>query len=183
MRGKGITYDTGFIRAGTSTREAFDPGVVDRELRVIHEYLHCNAVRVTGGDPDRLELAATHAAEAGLEVWLSPFTCDLTTDELLDLLADCVERAERLRRRGAEVVLLTGSELSLFSVGSWPATPSSCGSACWPRRGACASCCRRSPPASTASSPRPSRWCVSGSPAWSATLRCRSRASTGRPST
>jgi hypothetical protein len=94
--------------------------VVERELRVIRQDLHCNAVRLTGGDPDRLEFAATHAAGAGLEAWLSPFTCDLTTDELLDLLADCAERAERLRRRGAEVVLLTGSELSLFSVGFLP---------------------------------------------------------------
>jgi hypothetical protein len=77
-------------------------------------------VRVTGGDPDRLEVAARHAAEAGLEVWWSPFTCDLTAGELLDLLGDCAERAERLRRQGAEVVLLTGSELSLFTVGFLP---------------------------------------------------------------
>jgi hypothetical protein len=120
MRGKGITYDTGFLNAGVSTREPFDPEVVKREMRVIREDLHCNAVRVTGGDPDRLEIAATHAAEVGLEVWLSPFTCDLTTDELLDFLADCAERAERLRRQGAEVVLLTGAELSLFTVGFLP---------------------------------------------------------------
>jgi hypothetical protein len=120
MRGKGITYDTGFLNAGASTREPFDPEGVKREMRVIREDLHCNAVRVTGGDPDRLEIAATHAAEVGLEVWLSPFTCDLTTDELLDFLADCAERAERLRRRGAEVVLLTGAELSLFTVGFLP---------------------------------------------------------------
>jgi hypothetical protein len=122
VRGKGITYDTGFFRAGstTSTREVFDPQVVGRELDVIRRDLHCNAVRVTGGDPDRLELAARAGAEVGLEVWWSPFTCDLTTDELLDLLGDCAERAERLRRQGAEVVLLTGSELSLFTVGFLP---------------------------------------------------------------
>jgi hypothetical protein len=120
MRGKGITYDTGFINAGVSTREPFDPEVVGREMRVVRGDLHCNAVRVTGGDPDRLEVAATHAAEAGLEVWFSPFTCGLTTGELLDLLADCAERAKRLRRQGAEVVLLTGSELSLFNVGFLP---------------------------------------------------------------
>jgi hypothetical protein len=57
-------------------------------------------VRVTGGDPDRLEVAAQHAAEVGLQIWLSPFTCDLTTEELLDVLGDCAERAERLRRLG-----------------------------------------------------------------------------------
>jgi hypothetical protein len=93
---------------------------VRREMRVIRDDLHCGAVRLTGGDVDRLELAAAHAAEAGLEVWLSPFTCDLTTDELLALLSDCARRAERLRRAGAEIVLLTGSERSMFNVGFLP---------------------------------------------------------------
>jgi hypothetical protein len=122
VRGKGITYDTGFFPSPSvaSTHEPFDPEAVGRDLQVIAGDLHCNAVRVTGGDPDRLELAAGHAAKAGLEVWLSPFTCDLTTDQLLDLLADCAGRAERLRRQGAEVVLLTGAELSLFTVGFLP---------------------------------------------------------------
>jgi hypothetical protein len=77
-------------------------------------------VRITGGDPDRLKIAATHAADAGLEVWLCPFTNGLTQDELLDLLADCAEHAERLRRNGTTVVLLTGSELSLFTAGFLP---------------------------------------------------------------
>jgi hypothetical protein len=120
MRAEGITYDTGFLSAGTSTREPFDPEVVRREMRIIHDDLHCNAVRVTGGDPNRLKIAATHAADAGLEVWLCPFTNDLTQGELLDLLADCAEHAERLRRNGTEVVMLTGSELSLFTLGFLP---------------------------------------------------------------
>lgn len=120
LRGKGITYDTGFFHAGGSTRETFDPEVVKREMRVIHDDLHCNAVRITGGDADRLEIATIHAASAGLEVWFSPFTCDLTTDELLDFLADCAGRAERLRKLGAEVVFVTGAELSLFTVGFLP---------------------------------------------------------------
>ncbi|MGW0060878.1 hypothetical protein ACWDTT_13250 [Streptosporangium sandarakinum] len=121
MRGKGITYDTGFVAGpGHSTREPFDPDVVRREMQVIRTDLHCTAVRITGGRQDRLETAAEYAAEAGLEVWYSPFTCDLTTGELLDFLADGADRAERLRRDGAEVVLLTGSELSLFTVGFLP---------------------------------------------------------------
>jgi len=120
VRGKGITYDTGFFSAGASTHEPFDPEVVRREMRVIRDDLHCNAVRITGGDPDRLKIAATHAADAGLEVWLCPFTNGVTQGELLDILADCAEHAERLRRNGAEVVLLTGSELSLFTVGFLP---------------------------------------------------------------
>jgi hypothetical protein len=120
MRGKGITYDTGFLTAGGSTHEPFDPELVQREMRLIRDDLQCNAVRVTGGNVDRLEIAATHGATAGLEVWWSPFTNDLEIDELLAVLADCAGRAERLRQAGAEVVLLTGSELSLFTQGFLP---------------------------------------------------------------
>jgi hypothetical protein len=120
MRVHGINYDTGFLSAGTSTHEPFDPDVVRRDMGIIHDDLHCTAVRITGGNPDRLEIAATHAADAGLEVWFCPFTNGLTQDELLALLADCAERAERLRRGGATVVLLTGSELSLFTPGFLP---------------------------------------------------------------
>lgn len=120
MRGKGITYDTGFFNAGVSTHEPFDSDRVKREMHIIHDDLHCNTVRITGGNADRLEIAAIHAADANLEVWFSPFTCDLTTEELLDFLADCAERAERLRKLGAEVVFVTGAELSLFTVGFLP---------------------------------------------------------------
>src|SRR6478672_1250583 len=120
MRGKGINYDTGFINKGVSSREGFDIAVVKRELQIIADDLHCTAVRVTGGDPERLEIAAGIAAEAGLEVWFSPFTCDLTYEEMLGLLADCAERAERLRRQGAEVVLVVGAEISLLNKGFLP---------------------------------------------------------------
>jgi hypothetical protein len=120
MRAKGISYDTGFINKGVSSREPFDIAVVQRELQIIRDDLHCTAVRITGGDVDRLETAARLAAEAGLEVWFSPFTCDLTEEEMLDLLADCADRAERLRRQGAEVVLVTGAEISLLNKGFLP---------------------------------------------------------------
>ncbi|WP_424216208.1 hypothetical protein ACN20G_29115 (plasmid) [Streptomyces sp. BI20] len=120
MRTFGITYDTGFTSAGTTTREPFDPVVVRREMRIIRDELGCDAVRVTGGDRDRLETAARYAAEARLEVWYSPFTNGLTAGELLDFLVDSAERAERLRRAGAEVVFLTGSEISLFTGGMLP---------------------------------------------------------------
>jgi hypothetical protein len=120
MRGKGISYDTGFISNTRNAREPFDPEVVKRELRIIRDDLHCNAVRIMGGDPERLEVAATYAADLGLEVWFSPYPLELTTDELLALFTDCAERAERLRRRGAEVVFVTGAELSLMNKGFLP---------------------------------------------------------------
>src|SRR6478736_4493124 len=120
MRSKGINYDTGFINKGVSSRERFDIEVVKRELQIIRDDLHCNAVRVTGGDAERLDIAAGLAVEAGLEVWFSPFTCDLSYEEMLDLLANCAERAERLRRQGVEVVLVTGAEISLLNKGFLP---------------------------------------------------------------
>jgi hypothetical protein len=120
MRAKGINYDTGFFNKGPSSREPFDAAVVRRELQIIRDDLHCNAVRVTGGDPDRLESAARAAAELGLEVWFAPFTCDLTFEHMLDLLDDCAERAERLRETGAEVVLVAGAEISLLNHGFLP---------------------------------------------------------------
>ena len=120
MRAKGMTYDTGFIRRGEISRERFDPGVVRRELSIIRDDLHCNAVQVIGGDPRRLELAASCAAGLGLEVWFSPYPLELTPGEILLLLRDCAGRAERLRQRGAEVVFVTGVELSLMNQGFLP---------------------------------------------------------------
>jgi hypothetical protein len=120
MRGKGISYDTGFISKGRNAREPFGPEVVKRELRIIRDDLHCNTVRVLGGNPERLDFAATYAADLGLEVWFSPYPLELTTDEMLSLFADCADRAERLRRQGAEVVLVTGAELSLMAKGFLP---------------------------------------------------------------
>lgn len=120
MRAKGINYDTGFFNKGASTREPFDLAEVRRELEIIRDDLHCNAVRITGGDAGRLDEAARIAAELGMEVWFAPFTCDLSEAEMLDLLADCAERAERIRTGGAAVVLVLGAEISLLNRGYMP---------------------------------------------------------------
>lgn len=120
LRAKGISYETGFVRKGATSRERFDSEEVKRELRIIRDDLHCNAVRLVGGDPERLELAATFAADLGLEVWFSPYPLELSTDEILSLFDDCAERAERIRLRGAEVVFVTGAELSLMNNGFLP---------------------------------------------------------------
>ncbi|QFZ19074.1 hypothetical protein [Saccharothrix syringae] len=120
MRAKGIAYDTGFVHNGETSREVFDPDLVRRELAVIRDDLHCNAVHLVGGDPERLELAARRAAELGLEVWFSPYPLNLTATEMLALFDDCARRAERVRRDGAEVVFVTGVELTLMARGFVP---------------------------------------------------------------
>jgi hypothetical protein len=120
MRAWGVTYDTGFTNLGSTTHEPFDPDVVAKDMRIIREDLHADAVRITGGVADRLEIAARHAAAAGLEVWYCPFTNDLTTDQLLTFLLDAAERAERIRREGANIRFLTGSEISIMTIGLVP---------------------------------------------------------------
>ncbi|MEU4222357.1 hypothetical protein [Actinoplanes sp. NPDC026623] len=117
MRAKGIAYDTGFVSDGVNSSERFDRDQVRRDLTVIRDDLHCNAVQIVGGDPERLEFAARAAAALGLEVWFSPYPLDLETGQVLVLLLDCAERAERLRAAGADVVFVAGVELSLMNRG------------------------------------------------------------------
>jgi hypothetical protein len=119
LRVRGIGYDTGFTLAGRQGRPVGE-AVVRRELEIIRDDLHCTAVRLIGNDLDRMESAARRAAELGLEVWFSPYPFELGPDEMLDLFADGAERAERIRRGGAEVVFVTGAELSLFNTGFLP---------------------------------------------------------------
>jgi hypothetical protein len=119
LRVRGIGYDTGFCIDGIFNR-SFDQALVRRELQIIHDDLHCNAVRLIGNDLDRLEFAADHAANLGLEIWFSPFPMELDPEEVLTLLTAAAERAEQIRRRGVEVVFVTGGELSLFNSGFLP---------------------------------------------------------------
>jgi hypothetical protein len=120
IRVRGINYDTGFAPGGQLSREQFDPAIVRGEMQVIARDLHCTAVRITGADPGRLSVAAEAAAAAGLAVWFAPFPCELGAADLIPLLAECADRAERVRRAGTEVVLVTGCELSLFAAGFLP---------------------------------------------------------------
>jgi hypothetical protein len=121
MRGKGINYDTGFM-PGKRSRPDFDPAVVAAEMRVIARDLGCTAVRVSGGDPERIDVAARAAAAEGLEVWFSPFPVEESAAGMIGLFRDCADRAERLRRDGATVVLVIGCELTLFNPGYFPGT-------------------------------------------------------------
>ncbi|WP_372351134.1 hypothetical protein [Streptomyces sp. KL116D] len=115
MRARGITYDTGTFPDPFLTRKTFDAAQVGRDMTTLARDLHCDAVRISGRDPERLDTAARLAADAGLEVWFSPFPVDLRPDEILALFADCAQRAEALRRNGAPVVFVAGCELSAFA--------------------------------------------------------------------
>lgn len=120
MRARGITYDTGTFPGNLITRKTFAPEQVRREMTVIAGDLHCDAVRISGRDAERLSIAARHAADTGLEVWFSPFPVDLRPGEVLSFFVDCAQRAEAVRRSGAQVVFVTGCEISAFCHGFLP---------------------------------------------------------------
>ncbi len=125
MRRKGITYDTGTFPGGRTSRPDFDSGQARREMDVIAADLQCDAVRITGGDLDRLSVAARHAADAGLEVWFSPQPCELGRGQMQLLFDDASRRAGELQdSSGTEVVLVLGCELSVFGSGFIPGADS-----------------------------------------------------------
>ena len=118
MNRKGVCYDVGRVLGGSNWRPRFDPRAVHRELEIIKNDLHCNAVRICGLDLDRLTTAAEDALSQGLEVWLSPEMWDRSQDETVAYVSGAAERAEELRRRWpGRLVLSVGSELTLFSQG------------------------------------------------------------------
>jgi hypothetical protein len=73
MRRRGINYDTGFFPGGRLSRERFDPETVRQEMAVIAGELHCTAVRISGGDAERLAVAGRCAAGAWEDVDWTPF--------------------------------------------------------------------------------------------------------------
>ncbi len=121
----GINYDTGIFPGKRRSREVFDPEQAAFDMKVIARNLHCAAVRITGGDPERISVAAGYAAEEGLDVWFSPHPCELDTKEMLAAFEDCALRAEALRGKSAgNVVLVLGCEVSVFGRGFLPGADS-----------------------------------------------------------
>ncbi|HEX8033662.1 MAG TPA: hypothetical protein VF510_07430, partial [Ktedonobacterales bacterium] len=116
MHRKGINYDTGFAPIGDRlARETFEPAQVRREIAIIARDLHCNAVRISGRDADRITLAAEYALAEGLEVWFAPFPCNMTPNELVPYFVASAQVAERLRKQSPQVVFVLGCEMSLFN--------------------------------------------------------------------
>ena len=105
MNRKGVCYDVGTVFSGfpwrVHTRPALSAPTIRRELQIIRDGLHCNAVRITGRDVGRLMTAAQAALDLGLEVWLSPALYEKAPDQTLDYYLAVAAAAEKLRTRSA----------------------------------------------------------------------------------
>jgi hypothetical protein len=99
IRRRGINYDVGRVLDGINWRPAFDLAETRRELQIIHDDLHCNAVKICAQDISRLMSTAHDALQAGLEVWLSPELRDADSAETRRYIADAARAAEDVHRR------------------------------------------------------------------------------------
>jgi hypothetical protein len=120
---KGVHYDTGTVFRGpgyaiSTRRTGLDPSVVRRELEIIRDDLHANAVRIVGSDVGRLTVVTEIALESGLEVWFSPAYFEYSPDETTTRLVAASEAAARLEAsHPGRVIFVAGSELTLFMPG------------------------------------------------------------------
>jgi hypothetical protein len=118
MKRRGINYDVGTaVHKQYLSRPTFDPNIVHRELEIIKNDLHCNAVRISGTDPERLRVAAESALKQGLEVWLSPQLHNKSPQETHEYTIQCAKAAEILREQWPNLVFILGSELTWFMQG------------------------------------------------------------------
>jgi hypothetical protein len=117
---RGVLYDVGRV-LWVNWRPVFDPAVVRRELQIIRDDLHCNAVKICGRDIERLTVAAEAALALDLEVWFSPELWDADPGATLAHITAAAEAAERLRRRWADrLVFSVATESTLFMRGIIP---------------------------------------------------------------
>lgn len=120
MQHRGVHYDTGTTLRGPgyaiATRRAdLDLTLVRREMQIIRDHLHANAVRVNGSDVDRLSAVARIALESGLEVWLAPAFFEYTPSVTAARVVQAARAAAALAAaHPGRVVVVVGAELTLF---------------------------------------------------------------------
>jgi hypothetical protein len=120
MQRRGVCYDVGRYLDG-DWRPDYDPQTVHRELQIMRDDLHCNAVRICSMDLGRLAAASEDALQLGLEVWFSPELWNKRPETTLTYTVEAAKIAEDLARRYPDrVVMSVGSELTLFMRGIVP---------------------------------------------------------------
>jgi hypothetical protein len=116
-----MNYDVGieFLRDYIS-RPKFDAAILHREVEIIRQDLHCNAIRISGTDINRLIVSAEDALKQGMEVWLSPHLHDKDMQETLEYTVKCAVAVEELRQQWPQLIFILGCELTWFMKGILP---------------------------------------------------------------
>ena len=110
MKTKGVCNDVGRVMTGSSLRPKFDREIVQQELELIKNDLHCNAARIQGLDIHRLQTASEFALNLSLDVWFSAEMWDKPEEETIEYTIKAAKEAESLRKQSSDALLL-------FSVG------------------------------------------------------------------
>jgi hypothetical protein len=115
---RGINYDVGTVM-GVNWRPDYDPKTVHRELEIIRNDLHCNAVGISGKDIGRVVTTAEVALSLGLEAWLNPADWgNKPPAPTLAYITEAAKAAQPLHEHyPGKVVFSLGSEFTLFMQG------------------------------------------------------------------
>ena len=70
MRRKGINYDVGRVMP-FNWRPDYKIEIIHKEIDIIKNDLHCNAIKICGQDIKRVVEASEYALNKDLEVWFS----------------------------------------------------------------------------------------------------------------
>ncbi len=100
-----------------TTREKLDKETITKEIGIIKNELHCNAIRISGLDINRISLASEIALNLGLTVWFSPALHYDGQVNTLQYIIKGAAAAEKLRRVYPNIIYVSGCELSLFTSG------------------------------------------------------------------
>ena len=118
---KGVNDDVGTVMGG-NWRPDYNPQTVEREIEIIKNDLHCNAIGISGKDIGRIAVTAEAALNQGLEAWLNP--ADWTNkppEPTLAYITEAAKAAQPLYERyPGKVVFSIGSEFTLFMQGIVP---------------------------------------------------------------
>ncbi|MBI2107964.1 hypothetical protein HYU10_00890 [Candidatus Woesearchaeota archaeon] len=111
---KGVNYDVGTQYTYTfTTRGELNGDIMEQEIALIKDSLHCNAIRIYGWDLDLLVRASKIAIKHGLQVWFSPRLIHMPPEGLLKVIQKYAVEAENLRQTDPSIVFIIGNELTL----------------------------------------------------------------------
>ena len=120
MKIKGMNYDIGIeFRYGDSSSKLnlFNKEYLKRDLEIIRDELHCNAIRLSGTDVQDMIDGTEIVLQAGLDCWTSPHYIDAPLQDVEDKTQALAAGLEPLRAKypDHEVVIIYGCEMHHFA--------------------------------------------------------------------
>ena len=120
MKIKGMNYDIGieFVYGDPNSKiNVFNKQYFKRDLEIIRDELHCNAIRLSGTDVQDMLDGTEMVLQAGLDCWTSPHYIDAPLQDVEDKTQELAVGLEKLRTKypDNEVVIIYGCEMHHFA--------------------------------------------------------------------